>query len=36
MAFSLKTPAETVEKFRVGLQTIRRNGVYDAIARKWL
>ena len=36
MAFSLKTPVETVEKFRAGLQTIRRNGVYDAIARKWL
>jgi polar amino acid transport system substrate-binding protein len=36
MAFSLDTPAETVEKFRAGLQTIRRNGVYDAIARKWL
>jgi polar amino acid transport system substrate-binding protein len=36
MAFSLKTPAATVERFRVGLETIRRNGVYDAIARKWL
>lgn len=36
MAFSRKTPIETVEKFREGLQTIRRNGVYDAIARKWL
>lgn len=36
MAFSLKTPASTVERFRAGLDAIRRNGVYDAIARKWL
>lgn len=36
MAFSRKTPIETVEKFRAGLDAIRRNGVYDAIARKWL
>ncbi|MCI0997071.1 transporter substrate-binding domain-containing protein [Pseudomonas sp. ICMP22404] len=36
MAFSRKTPVETVEKFRAGLETIRRNGVYDAILHKWL
>lgn len=36
MAFSRNTPVETVEKFRSGLDTIRRNGVYDAIMRKWL
>lgn len=36
MAFSRKTPADTVAKFRAGLETIRRNGVYDAILRKWL
>lgn len=36
MAFSRKTPPQTVEKFRAGLEAIRRNGVYDAIARKWL
>ncbi|MEN2398066.1 substrate-binding periplasmic protein [Pseudomonas halotolerans] len=36
MAFSRKTPAATVDKFRSGLETIRRNGVYDAIMRKWL
>ncbi|MCG6574782.1 amino acid ABC transporter substrate-binding protein [Pseudomonas sp. AF32] len=36
MAFSRNTPVETVEKFRAGLATIRRNGVYDAILRKWL
>ncbi|NUT87648.1 transporter substrate-binding domain-containing protein [Pseudomonas corrugata] len=36
MAFSRNTPVETVEKFRAGLETIRRNGVYDAILHKWL
>ncbi|WHS62646.1 transporter substrate-binding domain-containing protein [Pseudomonas sp. G2-4] len=36
MAFSRKTPPQTVEKFRAGLEAIRRNGVYDAIMRKWL
>lgn len=36
MALSRKTPAETVEKFRAGLEAIHRNGVYDAILRKWL
>lgn len=36
MAFSRNTPVQTVEKFRMGLNTIRRNGVYDAIMRKWL
>ncbi|WLH15025.1 transporter substrate-binding domain-containing protein [Pseudomonas hefeiensis] len=36
MAFSRKTPAATVERFRSALETIRRNGVYDAIMRKWL
>lgn len=36
MAFSLGTSAETVEKFRSGLEAIRRNGVYDSILRRWL
>ena len=36
MAFSRKTPVETVDRFRAALETIRRNGVYDAIMRKWL
>ncbi|QHA82457.1 transporter substrate-binding domain-containing protein [Pseudomonas mediterranea] len=36
MAFSRKTPVETVEKFRAGLEAIRHNGVYDAILHKWL
>jgi polar amino acid transport system substrate-binding protein len=36
MAFSLQTPDAVVERFRQGLQAIRSNGTYDAIARKWL
>jgi polar amino acid transport system substrate-binding protein len=36
MAFSLKTPDATVNRFRKGLDTIRKNGTYDAILRKWL
>ncbi len=36
MAFSSKTPDATVERFRKGLDTIRRNGTYDAIKKKWL
>lgn len=36
LAFSLKTPAATVARFRAALETIHRNGTYDAIMRKWL
>lgn len=36
MAFSLQTEDAVVERFRQGLQAIRSNGTYDAIARKWL
>lgn len=36
MAFSLKTPAATVQRFREGLERIRRNGTYDAIVSRWL
>jgi polar amino acid transport system substrate-binding protein len=36
MAFSLQTADAMVERFRQGLQAIRSNGTYDAIARKWL
>ncbi len=36
MAFSLQTADTLVERFRQGLQAIRSNGTYDAIARKWL
>jgi polar amino acid transport system substrate-binding protein len=35
MAFSLKTPDATVERFRTGLKHIRDSGRYDAITRKW-
>lgn len=36
MAFSLKTPAATVERARQALKRIQDNGTYAAIARKWL
>jgi polar amino acid transport system substrate-binding protein len=36
MAFSLKTPDALVERFRKGLETIRKNGTYAAILKKWL
>jgi polar amino acid transport system substrate-binding protein len=36
MAFGPKTPDALVERFRKGLETIRRNGTYDAIVKKWL
>jgi len=36
MAFSLKTPDALVERFRKGLQSIHKNGTYDAILKKWL
>ena len=36
MAFSLKTPDALVERFRKALQTVYRNGTYDAILKKWL
>ncbi|MEK8033218.1 transporter substrate-binding domain-containing protein [Ideonella sp. DXS29W] len=35
MAFSLKTSDAVVERFRKGLDVVRRNGTYDAIRRKW-
>lgn len=35
MAFSAGTPDATVQLFQKGLRTIRENGTYDAIARKW-
>jgi len=35
MAFSTKTPDATVERFRKALETVRRNGTYDAIRRRW-
>jgi polar amino acid transport system substrate-binding protein len=36
MAFSRKTPDAMVDRFRKGLETIRRNGTYDLIAKRWL
>ncbi|MEO8060509.1 MAG: transporter substrate-binding domain-containing protein [Burkholderiales bacterium] len=36
MAFSLKTPDSTVERFRQGLATIKRNGTYERLKKKWL
>jgi polar amino acid transport system substrate-binding protein len=36
IAFSLKTPDATVERFRKALQAIKRNGTYDTLQRKWL
>jgi len=35
MAFSLGTADATVELFQKGLNAVRENGTYDAIARKW-
>jgi polar amino acid transport system substrate-binding protein len=35
MAFSAGTPDATVQLFQKGLNAIRENGTYDAIARKW-
>jgi len=36
MAFSLKTPDAVVERFRKGLETIKKNGTYDSLQKKWL
>jgi len=35
-AFSLTTPAQTVEAFRAALKRLRADGRYDAIVHKWL
>lgn len=36
MAFSLKTPDAMVERFRRALETIKKNGTYDRLQKKWL
>ena len=35
MAFGINTPNAVVERFRNGLETIKRNGTFDALKRKW-
>jgi polar amino acid transport system substrate-binding protein len=36
MAFGIKTPDALVDRFRNGLETIKKNGTFDALKRKWL
>lgn len=36
MAFGPKTSDTMVERFRKGLDTIKKNGIYDALQKKWL
>lgn len=36
VAFSLATPAQTVERFRAALQQLRADGRYAAIQRRWV
>lgn len=36
MAFGLKTSDALVERFRKGLEAIKKNGIYDALQKKWL
>lgn len=36
LAFSLKTPDAVVDRFRRALETIKKNGTYDSLQKKWL
>ncbi|MDO8252757.1 MAG: transporter substrate-binding domain-containing protein [Rhodoferax sp.] len=36
MAFGIKTQDALVDQFRTGLETIKKNGTFDALKRKWL
>lgn len=36
MAFGVDTPDALVERFRGGLETIKKNGTFDSLKRKWL
>ncbi|MBT9523745.1 MAG: transporter substrate-binding domain-containing protein [Rhizobacter sp.] len=36
LAFSLKTPDAVVDRFRKALETIKKNGTYDSLQKKWL
>ena len=36
LAFGIRTPDTLVERLRKGLATIKKNGTYDALKKKWL
>ena len=36
MAFGAKTSDAFVERFRKGLEAIKKNGSFEALKRKWL
>lgn len=36
MAFSRRTPAATVERFRRALELVKRNGTYETLRQRWL
>ncbi len=36
MAFGINTPDALVERFRNGLETVKKNGTFDALKGKWL
>jgi len=36
MAFSLRTPDAVVERFRKALETVKKNGTYESLQKKWL
>lgn len=36
MAFGRQTPDATVQQFRKALETVKRNGTFDALKKKWL
>ena len=36
MAFGRQTPDATVARFRNALESIKRNGIFDALKKKWL
>jgi polar amino acid transport system substrate-binding protein len=36
MAFGAKTPDEFVERFRLGLEAVKKKGTFDTLKRKWL
>jgi polar amino acid transport system substrate-binding protein len=36
MAFGAKTPDATVERFRKGLEAVKKNGTFEALKKKWM